>query len=266
MAQQRHVRTACIGQSIGPLRGRWVRALTRRALERVEVIATRDHHSAGVLRGLGVQHDVAVTGDLAFLLPRPSAEDSAILWRLAGLVESPRPAAALVLRRLPGAADRGWAAAAAHPVLAACRGLGLRPVLVPMQPPDDLALAEEIASQAPDVEVVRAKLTARQTLSLLAGFDVVVAMRLHALIFAAIGRVPLVGVSYDPKVDGLLGELGLAAATSTVDFDAAALEQQLSQVWQERETMARSLDTRVVELHAGAQRNIDLCLRVLGAT
>jgi polysaccharide pyruvyl transferase CsaB len=261
MARKRGVRVACIGHSVGPLRRGWVRRRTRGTLERVDVIAVRDHQSQETLQALGLRHPVEVTGDLAFLLPRPSEEDIARASSKAGVAKE--GAAALALRRLPGGAT-GPELEIAAAAVSACQGIGARPVLVPMQHPVDLELAETIAARHPSVAVVRAKLTARETLALLAGFDLVVAMRLHALIFAAIGGVPPVAVSYDPKVDGMMGELGFPVAASCATFSAEALTAAIGATSQSRAAVAAGLAERVPQLAAAARRNIELCIELMG--
>jgi len=257
-ARRRGLRVACIGQSIGPLRRGWIRGLTRRTLTRVDAIGVRDSLSRDTLLGIGLHREIEVTADLAFLLPAPTAEETATAWREAGLSEKRAPTAALAVRRLPGQ-DQGEGLAIARGAVEACRKAGLQLVLVPMHPPGDVTLAEQAAGSG---DVVRAPLTARQTLALLGGFDLVIGMRLHALILASLCRLPLVGITYDPKVDGLLAELGLRAATSAQAFDAEKLAHAVGETWEQRDAFAERLRAPLAALQAAAWRNLDLCLGV----
>jgi polysaccharide pyruvyl transferase CsaB len=260
-AQKRGARVACIGHSVGPLRRGWVRRRTRGTLEKVDVVAVRDHRSEETLQALGLRHPVQVTGDLAFLLPRPPEEGITSAWRKTGLARD-GAAAALALRTLPGGAA-GPELEIAAAAIAACAEIGARPVLVPMQHPVDLQLADAVAARHPSVTVARARLTARETLALLAGFDLVIAMRLHALIFAAIGAVPPVAVSYDPKVDGMMSELGFPVATSCATFSAGALTAAIAETWRSRAAIAVGLAERAPQLAAAARRNIELCVELM---
>jgi polysaccharide pyruvyl transferase CsaB len=258
-ARRRGLRVACIGQSIGPLRRGWIRGLTRRTLTRVDAIGVRDGLSRDTLLGIGLRREIEVTADLAFLLPAPTAEETAAAWRAAGLAEKQAPTAALAVRRLPGQ-DQGEGLAIARGAVEACRKAALQPVFVPMHPPGDVTPAEDAAEGS--CEVVRSPLTARQTLALLGGFDFVIGMRLHALILASLCRVPLVGITYDPKVDGLLAELGLRAATSAQAFDAEKLAHAVGETWEQRDGFAERLRAPLAALQTAAWRNLDLCLGV----
>lgn len=253
-ARRRGLPVACLGQSVGPLRRGWIRALTRRTLEGVGALAVRDQRSREIVKGLGVRREVEVTGDWAFLM-------SGIGNRESGRPGDGAPTAGIAVRRLPGE-DRGRGREIAIATVGACRATGLQPILVPMQHPGDLELAEEVAGET-GAEVVRARLLAQELLTRFAGFDLVVGMRLHALIFAAIAGVPLVGISYDPKVEGMMGELGLSPATSAEAFDGDALARAVRETWERREERAEALRTRVEGRRKAARRNVELAVALL---
>jgi len=51
-------------------------------------------------------------------------------------------------------------------------------------------------------------------------------MRLHSLIYAANREVPMLGISYDPKIDQFLARLGQLPAGSTEALDADQLAER----------------------------------------
>lgn len=59
------------------------------------------------------------------------------------------------------------------------------------------------------------------------------------LIYAASQYVPMVGISYDPKIDQFLHRLGMKAAASTSHFDADALAQEAQSLLDGREAWRR---------------------------
>ncbi len=256
---------ACIGYGVGPLRRRFVRGLARRELSRVEAVAVREAASAEALRELGLERPVEVTADLAFLLPRPTAEEVDRAWEKAGLRRGERPAAAIALRPPPERrTGRDLAARLGRAIGAACDHLGLDPVLVPMQRTRDIEFASLVSAGMPSAtQVVAGEMSARDLLAVIGGCELVIAMRLHALLFAAICGVPPVAISYDPKVDGLMGQLGLQSATSIARLDEDALGHVISQTWESRSRLSAQLTPRVEKLRDAAGRNIELVGRLL---
>lgn len=254
---------ACIGQSVGPLRRPLIRRLARAVLSGVQVIAVRDERSREAVRELGLGREAEVTADLAFLLPAPKEDEIAGARRLVGLPEEAGPVAAIALRPSPAEGPRDLASRLGAAIGGACDELGLKPVLLAMQRSQDLGFARLAAAAMPVEAVIAPPMSARQLLALTAGCDLVIGMRLHALIFAALAGVPLVGISYDPKVDGLMEQLGLRAATSVERLDGSALSRSIIETWERRGEMARSLAGRAERLRAMALRNVELALSAL---
>jgi len=265
VAQAAGVPVACLGHGIGPLRRRFVRSAARRVLSGVQLITVRDQSSAEELRQLGVTRPAQVTADLAFLLPRPSQAEGEEAWRNAGLPVDAPPAAAVALREPTRPSAAGLPQALAKAIGGASQQLGLRILLLAMGPRDQRFAAQvaEALHTPAEAHIVSTEMSARQLLALVSKCDLVIAMRLHALIFAAICGVSAVGVSYDPKVDALMEQLGLQSAASTAEFNPQALAQAIHEAWRGREEIAPALCRRAEELRQAARRNIELALGLL---
>ena len=195
-------RTAVHAQGIEPPIRAAVRAGVAYVLDRVDLVTLRDHTSQTVLASLGVRRPrIVVSADPSWLL-EPD-------WSAAAAAERARwgagPHVGLALRAWgSGAAVRAAVAAAR----AATARMGARWVLFPMHRPSDLVVADEVAGELGDIAtVVRTPLGPRELLALVGALDVLVGMRLHALLFAAAQGVPIVPVAYDPKVTALAREL-----------------------------------------------------------
>ena len=255
---------ACIGQSIGPLKRPWVRSLLRRELARVDVVAVRDEVSRDTLVRLGLSRSIEISADLAFLLPRPTEAEIAAVREKAGVSDVREPVAAVALRRLPGAADDGGVRQVAAAVGRACGELGLRPLLIPMQPTQDVDLARSAAAaMAPNGAITAPAMRAREILALVASCRLMIAMRLHALIFAALCGIPPIAISYDPKVDGVMQQLGLRPAATLGQFSPDQLVRAIAETWSGRGNVSEMLAARAPRLRSLALRNVELALSLL---
>ncbi|MCD1260865.1 polysaccharide pyruvyl transferase family protein [Paenibacillus athensensis] len=108
--------------------------------------------------------------------------------------------------------------------------------------------------RAARVELTPGVVHPQDMLEQVAACDLLIGMRLHALIYAASQYVPMVGISYDPKIDQFLHRLGMQAAASTARFDAAACAAEAVRLLDGREAWAAEKRAAIEALKAEAQR------------
>ena len=214
------------GCGIGPVR----RSLNRRRAGRilqscVDRITLRDHASLRELEALGVSGiPTRVTADLAFLV---SPADPA-------LVEAQCAAQGIAPEdRLLILAPRPWEGMAhrleafAEAAVYGARRKGYRPVLLAMEPAKDRNVCRQIAELAAakgvDCPVLEASQDTGAVVGLIRRADAVLAMRLHALIFAAAQGTPFAGVAYDPKITGFMDYMGQGLCCALEEADASRL-------------------------------------------
>jgi polysaccharide pyruvyl transferase CsaB len=239
-------------QGIGPLNHWLTRSLTAKVFRRAAAITVRDRNSAGLLVAAGVPADrIEVTADLAVLVDPVPTEDVAPLLPPKG--EGPR--IGLALREAEGAEEAltGAREAAQH----FRERYGAQIVPLALHARDDAELARRAAETLEARPVgVDGELTPGQWVSVVRSLDFVIAIRLHACIFAAAQGVPFVALSYDPKV---------AAFASRAHALWAPLEAHLREVvelidraWAQRDAGAEARAAFATELRTRAERNLDL--------
>ena len=82
-------------------------------------------------------------------------------------------------------------------------------VFIPMQYPEDIRAAKSTAELMKNSCVVlEDEFTTAEILSLVGCMDILISIRLHALIFAGVMNVPMIGISYDPKIERFLDSIG----------------------------------------------------------
>jgi polysaccharide pyruvyl transferase CsaB len=207
-------------QGLGPLRRRRSRALVRGLLPLVSGITWRDPTSAGLSRELGVP--ASYGSDAVWSLPRQHwlgmGGPIVVCWR-------PTP-------QLVGSA---WL-----PYLSALEQLAERVdrqvIWLPFHRDQDTPLLEQLTAQGlvghtllRRSRVVQA-LSPAEAMALFRGASLVLAMRLHALILAAISGSAVSALSYDPKVQACAEELGCSCIDLAERPTSAA---DLARLWGE---------------------------------
>jgi polysaccharide pyruvyl transferase CsaB len=201
IARRKARRVLWWGQGVGPLNA----GVSRRAVgwlaNRADALTVRDEDSARLLKAVGARGSIQVVADPAFALEPSRSTATAD-------AAAPSPETIFALRhwkddRLGAALSPGAGGAATPP-----GWYGASPRAVPMHVPED---AEYMARVLPGVPQEDWRASGRSVAQVLARFaeaELVVAMRLHALIFAARCAVPFAALSYDPKVEALARAAG----------------------------------------------------------
>ncbi|NPV29909.1 MAG: polysaccharide pyruvyl transferase CsaB [Firmicutes bacterium] len=267
-------------QGVGPIRTRFGRWLTRVVSNRVELITVRDQASREDFLSMGVTRPpIVVTADPALALspgqvdPEPG---EALLADLRAGSEgkgqekgqNPAPPEEKGRRRRLGIALRDWQDCCRYKreVAAAADRLvreGWEVVLIPFHFPVDLQVCQEVCwlMQEPAL-LVRSKLSVETLFSLLSRLDLVLAMRLHALIMASVMRTPCVGISYDPKVERFLELTGQPLAGRVADLDAEKIYLAVNDAWERCQEITTRLDQVLVNLRQQAWESASLALSV----
>ena len=255
IAQMLGKKTMFIAQGIGPLKRRRSRKFVAAVANKLDAITVRDPGSARLLSEIGVSRpSVEVAADPALLLaPQKPIVKSGF-----------------------GVALRPWHGqdALGTEVAAACSEAlaGQRPMLIPMQPAGDTVVAMQFARRW---EPLSGQQNAAQIcsvaggelgplLSIIAGCDMMVGMRLHALILAAAAGVPSVALSYDPKVAAFMLSCGQGDAVYDLESpNSETLSGLLGRVWSERAARHAALEAALPGLRAKARRNCETALELL---
>lgn len=201
LARRQSRRVLWWGQGIGPLNSGISRTLVCAIANQADALTVRDESSEKLLKDIGAKGSTTVVADPAFALePQTTAPIT-------------RPSCTFALRRwkddrlgqILGEGDvAAWA--------------GADPLMIPMHLPEDDEYMRAILGESfPRFDWRESGATVAETLGRFSQSQLVVAMRLHALIFAARCAVPFVAISYDPKVDALAKSAGQEDALLSVN-------------------------------------------------
>jgi polysaccharide pyruvyl transferase WcaK-like protein len=139
-------------------------------------------------------------------------------------------------------------------------------VLIPFHFPEDVQACREVSLLMQETSLMVRTWQAVETLfGLLGELDLVLAMRLHAIIMASVMRVPCVGISYDPKVERFLELVGQPNAGGVDGLEEEALYRVLLEAWERRQETVANLDRVLAHLRQQAWETASLTLSVFYA-
>lgn len=113
---------------------------------------------------------------------------------------------------------------------------GWQVVFLPMHYGEDSEESQKVAEimHQPSITLA-ANYTPLEIMSILKNSDLVLGMRLHTLIMAAVLDKPMAALSYDPKIDGFMQSLRLDSDMVPVDqVDSARLIKLLEDIWADK--------------------------------
>ena len=261
-AKQAGCKVQMYGCGIGPVTRESHRKLAARVLNQsVDVITLREPDSLEELRAMGVtKPETTLTADPALTLRRAvdDATDSVLLR--AGIPAHGKYIC-FALRKWRGFEEKaplfGKAAKYAYETY------GLTPVFVAVEKHQDPA-AGRLAAQGLDIPhyFLDDAGTAGTIIGALSRMEVVVSMRLHALIFAAGQGIPLAGVVYDPKVSAFLRYIGQDLFTGLEDLTEEGLRSMVDQAVA-RTNRPEEQAAAVKRLQEMEQKNVAVARRLL---
>jgi polysaccharide pyruvyl transferase CsaB len=265
IAHAADVRTATFAISAGPLESPEARRLVARVLNRMNAVTVRDAPAKRLLEEVGVKREIVVTSDPALLLSAKPFDEAMLK---AEAVPTDRRLVGISVREV-GPAAPNLGTVEYHTLLANAADfiadrLDANLLFVPMER-GDIRESHAVIAQMAEAErasVLKGEYGPEEILGLMQHLDMVVAMRLHCLIFAAIARVPFIPLPYSDKVLGFLGDVGLPARTLE-EVHAGPLLASIDRCWDERRQVCETLDAHVPPLQARARETAPIALSAL---
>jgi polysaccharide pyruvyl transferase CsaB len=236
-------------QGIGPIVSKKNRRLTAWTLRRVAGTVVRDEASAELLAEIGVPRErMIVTADPVLRIRKADlAAGRAILARegFAALGEGPVVGFAVRERRT----DSEFVDELCLSVRRLLDEAGARVLLIPFHYSEDLPVIEELERRLSGrVLAIKNKYSAEEMLSIIGNTDVLVGVRLHALIYAAVMEVPMIAVSYDPKINSFMHSLGMKAMSAVGDFKSDYFMEEFEKTLRDSAAVRRNIGERVALL------------------
>ncbi|MCI8331266.1 MAG: polysaccharide pyruvyl transferase CsaB [Clostridiales bacterium] len=228
------IRTMLFANGIGPFASERDKQRAAKALAQVNDIVVRDRASLQMLEELGVRTDgVLVTADPVFCMK--GADEGWCRHWLAGAGLAPGQAYFAISLRAWKWLDREVQDKLVRFCLYVKKTYGLVPLFLPMQKEKDLSICRAVCEKCGGLCIEQ--LSSSEMYTTLAKAAFVCGMRLHILICAAAAGVPIIGLSYDPKVDALFAELDNPKLMPAAGIDEAALQRFADEAMREDKSL-----------------------------
>ena len=273
------------GLGVGPLYTKLGRVLARFIVGSSRYFSVRDAGSARALRAAGVRAErVRVTADPAFLIEPGRVAPGGLAGHKPTIIFSVRhrlhdnpglnpryllPVGVrhrLKLETRPGIEeDRRFVHAVACGVRCCVEEFGARVVLLPFWAERDDEVLRQVEQEALRLGVPGEKLawaqvrhTPAELAGYIAGADMLVSMRLHALVFGALAGVPALALSYVPKMRALMSLLGARHWVVEVQTRVPSpeeIEMKLRQLWGQRVAEGEKVGVEAAGMRARAEQD-----------
>ncbi|MDF2927457.1 MAG: csaB [Paenibacillaceae bacterium] len=260
--------TFIYSQGLGPVKKTAFYNPIASIFSRSRYVSVRDKESADLLRRMGYTKDVEVVPDPVMGLPlrEPSAGGAVhenVLSAVdgAGGRKSDRPA-------VIGVSVRYWTkdrselrgiAESLKQIIGQCGEVEIR--LLPFHLPADEQASRDVLTElegaaSPDVvlKLVQGVEHPQEMLREVASCDLLIGMRLHSLIYAASQQVPMVAVSYDPKIDQFMRRLDSSSATTADSYEPEAVTEAAMRLLQASPEWHSARRMRIAALKKEARR------------
>ena len=263
-------------QGIGPLFTDEAKRFVNLVCQAFDIITVRDEESHNLLKEIGVRTHISVTADPAFRLVPSSRE------RVREILEENQCLAEVSENSILGVCVRPWrwtanpemweaaVATALDMFLENYRSVSVLFVPFQLNHPageDDLNIANRIRSRMrhPDRTFTIERLyRPDEILGVIRECSMILGMRLHALIFAAIAGKPIVSLAYDPKVSRLMRRLGCQDLNiELANCTAEVLFCMLERGWCNKNEIEKRVRINAQKLAKLAGHNTDVALQLL---
>ena len=246
---------------IGPVNKKANRRRVCRVVNRADVITLRDEESAEELRAMGVMRDdIRVTADPVFTMSGISREEALDTLKCRGVEVG--PFIAVSIRNWPGTGDFCEKMASLCDRLYEMSGCDI--VFIPMQPDKETGINQRIRGMMRNPShVLEGRLTAEELMGIIGASDLIIAMRLHALIFAARMNVPFAGIVYDPKVSSFTKTLAMPSIGDVRSFDSEMAFEAIKELLNRRDEHVEKLRKKSDQFHKSAKEDPKLLMALL---
>ena len=251
---------------VGPLFSHKAKKFSKFIFNQADQISVRDEESKQLLTTLGVpENDIRVTADPAF---SDGNDRISLLAQKVDFIDeilSNKPVLSVVLRswNFEHEITINWEEEISQALDKFIETYGGSIRFIPFHSETeevyDREIAEKVFSKMKHGErvfMLGSDSTPEEKLKLLQTSDLILGMRLHAIVFAIKYGIPAVSIAYDPKVSNLMKAVGHSDSNLALeDIEANTVFTKLARIYDNKETIEREFNNKYLKLAKAAKEN-----------
>lgn len=250
-AQILNKKVIMLSQGIGPIIGDYNRKATSAILRKVDFITVRDYNSKKIIEEMGVSNDQS-----------SFSADPAINFGNNNKTKSNN-----VIKKV-GFSLRNWKDTDITEEI--CKTVeelekkNIKCCFLPFHFNEDINIIKNLEKKLGSKCIYfKNKLTADEAYELISKLDLLVGIRLHSLILSASAVIPLIGISYDPKIDYFMENLDMKALCNIKNIKCNILVNEILEKLDNHEEEKEILEKKVNILRKTTLVNEKILRKVL---
>ncbi|OPJ55247.1 polysaccharide pyruvyl transferase CsaB [Alkalithermobacter paradoxus] len=259
-------KVAIYGQGIGPVNCIDNRNRVKKVLNKVDFINVRDKDSKDELISMGVNKDINVTVDSVFGMDKPDLDISQHIISSMNIQDS---------NKIVGISVRPWKnrdKIIVQEISNVCKYLvekyKYEIILIPFHFESDINIINQITTSLDEntkkkVHTLNKNISVHEYISLVGNLKFLIGMRLHALIFATLMNIPVIGLSYDPKIDTFLSMLGKKNAISVLEITSQDVIKEIDDMVENYENILQDVNEKCENILKLSNQNRDILMKLL---
>ncbi len=259
-AMSKGAKTMLYSNGIGPLKNKVNIKRAVKVLNKVDAITLRDPESLRVLKEIGVTTDAIVTADPVFGIENFNREKGRKILNAFGVTDVDKGIIGVSIRKTK---DTGnvFEETVANICDYIIEKYNYNIVFIPMQTNKDEGISRNVMARMKNKSyIIDKRLSVQDTISVISVVEGCIGMRLHSLIYAAIANVPLMGISYDPKIKGFLEYTNQSIFSDITDLDTDKGCKMADEMIANKEELQKHLNTQYEILKKKAQKNGEIAV------
>ncbi len=247
---------------IGPVSKKTNRRMVKWVVSKADLITLRENSSYEDLRSMGVKNEkVFVTADPVFTMDSISKDKALNLLKKAN-IPTDKPIMGVSVRNWKN--QDNFIKFFAKVCDEVSEKFNKTIVFIVMHQPNDVKVSEKVQSCMKNKSYILKDLySPYELIGMISLMDYILSMRLHTLIFAARMNIPLIGFSYDPKIEYYLEKLNMPQGGKTDEFDFNQTMDIITDVENNRQKYVDILKNNSENLEKAAHKNEEYLYDIL---